>query len=103
MASCDISSVFVGIAGSHVVGTNSNGVIAVKNHEITELDIARVVENGQAIPLTQEQEVLHVIPQDFTVDGQGGIQDPLGMTGVRLEADVHIVTGQVAAVQNIVK
>ncbi len=103
MASCDISSVFVGIAGSHVIGTNSNGVIAIKNHEISEQDIARVVENGQAIPLTQEQEVLHVIPQDFTVDGQGGIQDPLGMTGVRLEANVHIVTASTTAVHNIVK
>ncbi len=103
MASCEITSVFVGIAGSHVIGTNSNGVIAVKNHEITEQDIARVVENGQAIPLTQEQEVLHVIPQDFTVDGQGGIQDPLGMTAVRLEANVHIVTASKTAVHNIVK
>lgn len=103
MASCEITSAFVGIAGSHVIGTNSNGVIAVKSDEITEQDIARVVENGQAIPLTQEQEVLHVIPQDFTVDGQGGIQDPLGMTAVRLEANVHIVTASATAVHNIVK
>lgn len=103
MAGCRISSVFVGIAGSHVKGTNSDGVIALKNKEITQDDIAKVVENAKAIPLTQEQEVLHVLPQEFKVDGQGGIQDPLGMAGVRLEADVHIVTGSATAIHNIVK
>ncbi len=103
MAGCQISSVFVGIAGSHVKGVNSDGVIALKNQEITQDDIARVVENAKAIPLTQEQEVLHVLPQEFKVDGQGGIQDPLGMAGVRLEAEVHIVTGSATAVHNIVK
>ncbi len=103
MAGCRISSVFVGIAGSHVKGVNSDGVLALKNHEITREDIARVVENAKAIPLTQEQEVLHVLPQEFKVDGQGGIQDPLGMAGVRLEAEVHIVTGSATAVHNIVK
>lgn len=103
MAGCRISSVFVGIAGSHVKGVNSDGVIALKNQEITREDIARVVDNAKAIPLTQEQEVLHVLPQEFKVDGQGGIQDPLGMAGVRLEAEVHIVTGSATAVHNIVK
>lgn len=103
MAGCDISSVYVGIAGSHVSGRNSDGVIAVKNREITHEEISKVVENAKAVPLGQDQEVIHVLPQQFKVDGQGGIQDPLGMTGVRLEAEVHIVTGSVTAVHNIIK
>ena len=103
MAGCDISSVYVGIAGSHVAGQNSDGVIAIKNREIRQEDIDKVVENAKAIPLGQDQEVIHVLPQQFKVDGQGGIQDPLGMTGVRLEADVHIVTGSVTAIHNIIK
>ncbi len=103
MAGCKISSVYVGIAGSHVTGTNSDGVIAIKGHEIIQQDIAKVVENAKAIPLTQEQEVIHVLPQEFIVDGQAGIQDPMGMAGVRLEAKVHIVTASTTAVHNIVK
>ncbi|MCB2180670.1 MAG: cell division protein FtsA [Desulfobulbaceae bacterium] len=103
MAGCDISSVYVGIAGSHVSGQNSDGVIAIKNREIRQDDIEKVVENAKAVPLGQDQEVIHVLPQQFRVDGQGGIQDPLGMTGVRLEAEVHIVTGSVTAVHNIIK
>lgn len=103
MAGCNISSVYVGIAGSHVTGVNSDGVIAVKNREIRQEEIDKVVENAKAIPLGQDQEVIHVLPQEFKVDGQGGIQDPLGMTGVRLEAKVHIVTGSVTAVHNIIK
>ncbi|MEW6521222.1 MAG: cell division protein FtsA [Thermodesulfobacteriota bacterium] len=103
MAGCNISSVYVGIAGSHVTGQNSDGVIAVKNREIRQEEIDRVVENAKAIPLGQDKEVIHVMPQEFRVDGQGGIQDPLGMTGVRLEAKVHIVTGSVTAVHNIIK
>jgi len=103
MAGCDISSVYVGIAGSHVRGQNSDGVIAIKNHEICQDDIDKGVENAKAIPLGQDQEVIHVLPQQFCVDGQGGIQDPLGMSGVRLETEVHIVTGSVTAVHNIIK
>ena len=103
MAGCNITSVYVGIAGSHVTGHNSDGVIAVKNREIRQDEIDKVVENAKAIPLGQDQEVIHVLPQEFKVDGQGGIQDPLGMTGVRLEAKVHIVTGSVTAVHNIIK
>lgn len=103
MAGCNISSVYVGIAGSHVTGINSDGVIAVKNREIRQEEIDKVVENAKAVPLGQDQEVIHVLPQEFKVDGQGGIQDPLGMTGVRLEAKVHIVTGSVTAVHNIIK
>lgn len=103
MAGCEISQVFVGIAGSHIKGFNSRGLVPVRNSEITQDDIDRVIEAASAVPIPTDQEVLHVLPQEFVVDGQDGIQYPLGMTGVRLEADVHIVTGQVAAVQNIVK
>ncbi len=103
MAGCNITSVYVGIAGSHVTGQNSDGVLAVKTREIHQEDIDRVVENAKAVPLGQDQEIIHVMPQEFKVDGQGGIQDPLGMTGVRLEARVHIVTGSVTAVHNIIK
>lgn len=103
MAGCHISSVYVGIAGSHVTGTNSDAAIAVKGAEIDQQDIARVVDNAKAIPLTKEQEVIHVLPQEFKVDGQGGIQDPIGMAGVRLETKVHIVTASTTAVHNIVK
>ncbi len=103
MAGCEISQVFVGIAGSHIKGFNSRGLVPVRNSEITQEDIDRVIDAAKAVPIPTDQEVLHVIPQEFVVDGQDGIQYPLGMTGVRLEADVHIVTGQVAAVQNIIK
>ncbi len=103
MAGCEISQVLVGIAGSHIKGFNSLGLVPVKNGEITQEDIDRVIEAASAVPIPTDQEVLHVLPQEFVVDGQDGIQFPLGMIGVRLEADVHIVTGQVAAVQNIVK
>lgn len=103
MAGCDISHVFVGIAGSHIKGFNSSGLIPVRGQEITQDDIDQVIDAASAVHIPTDQEVLHVIAQEFTVDDQDGIQYPLGMTGVRLEADVHIVTGQVAAVQNIVK
>jgi cell division protein FtsA len=103
MAGCEISRVFVGIAGSHIKGFNSRGLVPVRSGEITQEDIDRVIEAASAVPIPTDQEVLHVLPQEFVVDGQDGIQYPLGMIGVRLEADVHIVTGQVAAVQNIIK
>jgi len=103
MAGCEISAVFVGIAGSHIKGFNSRGLVPVKQQEINQGDIDRVIDAASAVHIPTDQEVLHVIPQEFMVDDQDGIQYPLGMTGVRLEANVHIVTGQVAAVQNIVK
>jgi cell division protein FtsA len=103
MAGCEISQVFVGIAGSHIKGFNSRGLVPVRGSEITQEDIDRVIEAASAVPIPTDQEVLHVLPQEYMVDGQDGIQYPLGMTGVRLEVDVHIVTGQVAAVQNIIK
>ncbi len=103
MAGCNISSVYVGIAGSHIKGFNSHGLIAIKHKEIRQDDIDRVVDAARAVPIPPDQEIIHVLPQEFTVDDQAGIQDPLGMTGVRLEADVHIVTGAVTSVHNIVK
>jgi len=103
MAGCSISSVYVGIAGSHIKGFNSHGLIAIKHKEIRQEDIERVVDAARAVPIPPDQEIIHVLPQEFTVDDQTGIQDPLGMTGVRLEADVHIVTGAVTSVHNIVK
>lgn len=103
MAGCDISSVYVGIAGSHIKGFNSHGLIAIKHNEIRPDDIDRVVDAAKAVPIPPDQEVIHVLPQEFIVDDQTGIQDPIGMTGVRLEADVHIVTGSATAVHNIVK
>ena len=103
MAGCEISSVYVGIAGSHIKGFNSHGLIAIKHQEIRQDDIDRVVDAARAVPIPPDQEVLHVLPQEFIVDDQAGIQDPIGMTGVRLEADVHIVTGGATSVHNIVK
>lgn len=103
MAGCEIGSVYVGIAGSHIKGFNSHGIIAIKRQEIRQDDIDRVVEAARTVPVPPDQEIIHVLPQEFIVDGQADIQDPIGMTGVRLEADVHIVTGSVTAVHNIVK
>jgi cell division protein FtsA len=103
MAGCDIGAVYVGIAGSHINSFNSHGLIAIKHNEIRQDDIERVVDAARAVPIPPDQEVIHVLPQEFMVDGQADIQDPIGMTGVRLEADVHIVTGSLTAVHNIVK
>ncbi|MCK5436956.1 MAG: cell division protein FtsA [Desulfobulbaceae bacterium] len=103
MAGCEISSAFVGIAGSHIRGFNSEGLIPIKAKEIRQDDINKVVDAARAVPIPPDQEIIHVLPQEFTVDEQEGIQDPLGMTGVRLEADVHIVTGSGTSVHNIVK
>ena len=103
MAGCEISSVYVGIAGSHIKGFNSHGLIAIKHQEIRKDDIDRVVEAARAVPIPQDQKVIHVLPQEFLVDDHTGIQDPMGMTGVRLEAEVHIVTGAMTAIHNIVK
>jgi len=103
MAGCTISTVYVGIAGSHINGFNSHGLIAIKHNEIRQDDIDRVVDAARAVPIPPDQEVIHVLPQEFMVDGQADIQDPIGMTGVRLESDVHIVTGSATAVHNIVK
>lgn len=103
MAGIDIGLVYTGVAGGHIKGFNSRGVIAVKDQEVTQMDIDRVLDaaRAQAIPL--DREILHVLPQEFIVDSQDGIKAPLGMSGVRLEVLVHIITGAVTAAQNIEK
>lgn len=103
MAGCEISDIYAGIAGGHIKGLNSHGVIAVKNREVSEGDIRRVVEAARAVAIPPDREVIHILPQEFLVDDQDGIKDPLGMNGVRLEAKVHIVTGAVTSAQNIIR
>ncbi len=105
MAGIEVKSVFAGIAGGHIEGINSRGVVAVssRSREITEIEVERVIDAAKALALPMEREVIHVIPQEFVIDNQDGIKDPVGMSGVRLEAEVHIVTGAVASAQNIVK
>ena len=103
MAGIEINAVFVGISGSHIRGMNSKGVVKIMNKEVSQTDVARVVDAARAINIPMDQQVLHVIPQEFIIDDQDGIKDPLGMFGVRLEAKVHIITGAVTSIQNIVK
>jgi cell division protein FtsA len=103
MAGCQISSVYAGIAGTHVVSMNSHGVIAIKSREVTQNDIDRVLDAARAIAMPFDRQILHVLPQQYIVDDQEGIQDPLGMSGVRLESKVHVVTGATSAVQNILR
>jgi len=103
MAGCEITSVYAGIAGGHMTGFNSNGIIAIKGDEITKSDVDRVIEAARAVAIPMDREVIHVLPQEFIVDGEGGINNPVGMAGVRLEARIHIVTGAVTSAQNIVK
>lgn len=103
MAGCQIHSVYAGIAGSHITSFNSHGIVAIKDKEVGQGDIDRVIEAAQALAIPADQKVLHVLPQEFIIDKQEGIREPIGMCGVRLEAKVHIVTGAVSAAQNIVK
>jgi cell division protein FtsA len=103
MAGCEINSVFAGIAGGHINGINSQGVIAIKSREVTADDVRRVIDAAKAIAIPMDREVIHILPQEFIVDDQDGIKEPLGMNGVRLEVRVHIVTGAVASAQNIIK
>jgi len=103
MAGCEITSVYAGVAGGHIKGMNSHGIIAVKSREITPRDVQRVIETASAVALPLDREVIHVIPQEFIVDDQTGIRDPVGMAGVRLEGKVHIITGAVTSAQNIIK
>ncbi len=103
MAGVEVTDVYAGIAGGHIKGFNSNGVVAIKGAEVTALDVARVVDAAKAVAIPLDREVIHVIPQEYIVDGQGGIKDPVGMSGVRLEARVHIVTGAVTSAHNIIK
>jgi len=103
MAGCDISSVYVGIAGNHIKGLNSHGIIAIKGREITDMDVDRVIDAAKAVAIPTDREILHVIPQEFIVDDMESIQNPVGMTAIRLEAKIHIVTGAVSSARNIVK
>ncbi len=105
MAGAEIRAAFVGIAGGHIKGINSRGVIAIagKNHEVTQQDVDRVIDAAKAVALPVDREVIHILPQEFIIDEQTGIKEPRGMCGTRLEAEVHIVTGAVASAQNIVK
>jgi len=103
MADCKIREVFTGIAGGHIRSFNSKGMVAIKDKEVTATDVARVIETAKAISIPGDQQMLHVLTQEFIVDGQGDVREPLGMSGMRLEVQVHIVTGAVSAAQNIVK
>ncbi len=103
MAGCEISSVYAGIAGGHITGFNSRGIIAIKGKEIAQHDVDRVIDAARAVAIPMDREVIHVLPQEFIVDDQAGILDPVGMAAVRLEAKVHIVTGAVTSAHNIVK
>ncbi len=103
MADCQIRSVWIGIAGSHIRSFNSRGMVAIKDKEVTAADVARAIETARAVNIPTDQQLLHTIPQEFIVDNQEGVREPIGMSGVRLEVKVHIVTGAVSAVQNVIK
>jgi cell division protein FtsA len=103
MAGCEIFSAYTGIAGSHIRSLNSHGIVAIRDHEVTQGDVDRVIDAAKAIAIPADQKILHILPQEFTIDNQESIREPVGMAGVRLEAKVHIVTGAVGAAQNIVK
>ena len=103
MAGCEISSVYAGIAGGHITGFNSRGIVAIKGSEVTKTDVERVIDAARAVAIPMDREVIHVLPQEYIIDDQGGIQNPVGMSGVRLEAKIHIVTGAVTSAHNIVK
>lgn len=103
MAGCEISEVYAGIAGGHITGFNGRGIVAVKGSEVTRQDVARVIDAARAIAIPMDREVIHVLPQEYIIDDQAGIQNPIGMAGVRLEAKIHIVTGAVTSAHNIVK
>jgi cell division protein FtsA len=103
MAGCQIYSVYAGIAGAHISSFNSHGVVAIRDKEVARQDVERVIEAARALAIPNDQKVLHILPQEFIIDGQEGIREPIGMSGVRLEAKVHIITGAVSAAQNIIK
>jgi cell division protein FtsA len=103
MAGCEIHTVFTGLSGNHIKGFNSHGIVAVKNKEVCQRDLVRVIDAAKAVAIPTDREVLQILPQDYIIDDQDGIKEPLGMSGVRLEAKVHIVTSAVTSAQNIVK
>jgi len=103
MAGCEIHSVYTGIAGSHIRSLNSHGIVAIRDNEVTYSDVDRVIDAAKAVAIPADQKILHILPQEFIIDNQEGVKEPIGMSGVRLEAKVHMVTGAVSAAQNIVK
>lgn len=103
MSGCDIHAVYADVAGGHIHGMNSHGIVPIQGKEVEAEDVEKVLSSARAVALPADQKILHVLPQDFIIDGQSGIREPLGMAGVRLEANAHIVTGSVGAVQNIIK
>ena len=103
MAGCDIHSAYTGISGSHIRSLNSHGIVAIRDREVNQSDIDRVIDAAKAVAIPADQKILHILPQEFIIDNQEGVREPVGMSGVRLEAKVHIVTGAVSAAQNINK
>lgn len=103
MAGCEIQTVFAGIAGGHIKGMSGHGMITLREREVSKKDLDRVIESANAVLIPADREIIHVIPQEYIVDGEAGIKDPIGIYGIKLEARVHIVTGQVTAAQNLVK
>ncbi|MCD6487072.1 MAG: cell division protein FtsA [Syntrophobacterales bacterium] len=103
MSGCEIRSVFAGIAGSHIKGLNSYGIVAVKGGEVDEYDVKRALEAAKAVAIPLDRRIIHILPQYYIVDDQDGVKEPIGMSGVRLEAKVHVVTGAVTSIQNIIK
>jgi cell division protein FtsA len=103
MAGCRINSVYAGIAGSHIMSMNSHGIVAIRDKEVSQGDVDRVIDSARAVAIPADQKILHILPQEYVIDRQEGIKEPVGMSGIRLEARVHIVTGAVSAAQNIVK
>lgn len=103
MAGCTISSVYAGIAGNHIRSMNSHGIVAIKDKEVTDADIERVIDAAKAVAIPADQKIIHIQPQEYIIDSQEGVKEPIGMSGVRLEAKVHLITGAVNAIQNIEK
>lgn len=103
MAGCEVRTVYTGIAGSHIRSLNSHGIVAIRDQEVSQADVERVIDAAKAVAIPADQKILHILPQEFIIDNQGSIREPVGMAGVRLEARVHIVTGSVSAAQNIAK
>ena len=103
MTNCKIREVYTGIAGSHIGSFNSHGMVAIKDKEVSKIDVERVMETAKAVNIPTEQQVLHILNQEFIIDGQEEVREPIGMSGIRLEVKVHIVTGAVSAIQNIMK
>ncbi len=103
MAGCQISAVYTCVSGSHITSFNSHGIVAIREHEVTQTDVDRVIDAAKAVAIPADQKIIHILPQQFIIDAQTGIREPVGMSGVRLEATVHMVTGSVSAAQNIVK